>query len=276
MGKKSGSLPVNRFADRNPSGIFFKHTADSGAGAPLTFPHRDDYYMFSVLTEGEMSATVDFKDITLHAGEGIVISPGVVHFPKPGYSAPEAWSLFVSPDRVPDPCRTVLEQYALDIVPLHFVPGRYADIERLFGMLRTYGDDLDFAGDLAAVIIRLFCGAVVVPESGCPGRYVALTMLLKRLLAEKIVEEKRPAAYASMMNISGVYLNEAVKSATGLSVGEYIRAQVITNARRLLAHTSMTVQEVGEALGYDDYSYFSRLFRKMSGMTPTDFRKKLG
>lgn len=49
--------------------------------------------------------------------------------------------------------------------------------------------------------------------------------------------EKRPAVYASMLNLSEVYLNEAVKGATGLSAGEYIRSRAVVQAKRQLAYS---------------------------------------
>lgn len=79
-----------------------------------------------------------------------------------------------------------------------------------------------------------------------------------------------------MLNISEVYLNEAIRAMTGMNTGSFIRAQVVLNAKRLLVHTSRTVSEIAASLGYDDVSYFSRLFKREAGMTPTDFRKNLG
>ena len=78
-----------------------------------------------------------------------------------------------------------------------------------------------------------------------------------------------------MLNISEVYLNEAVKGATGLSVGAYIRNRSIIQARRQLAYTSMSVKEIAFALGYNDYAYFSKLFKKSVGKSPMEYRKNL-
>lgn len=78
-----------------------------------------------------------------------------------------------------------------------------------------------------------------------------------------------------MLNISEVYLNEAVKNATGLSASGCIRSQVIIEAKRMLAYTDLTPSEIAMELGYTDYSYFSRLFKKETAQSPIEFRKNL-
>lgn len=78
-----------------------------------------------------------------------------------------------------------------------------------------------------------------------------------------------------MLNISEVYLNEAVKESTGISVGSYIRDLVIVQAKRKLAYTTMSAKEIAYALGYDDYPYFSKLFKKSTGKSLAEFRRNL-
>ena len=106
-------------------------------------------------------------------------------------------------------------------------------------------------------------------------RYRAITLKLRKLPDSHIAGETSPSAYASMLNISEVYLNEAVKESVGLSVGAYIRARVILQAKRQLAYTSLSAKEIAYSLGYEDYAYFSKLFRKNVGKSPSDYRKNL-
>ena len=100
-------------------------------------------------------------------------------------------------------------------------------------------------------------------------------MKLKKLLEQQLTKGKSPVAYASMMCISEVYLKEAVKSATGLSAGEYIRSRAMIHARRQLTYSSLSAKEIAYSLGYNDYAYFSRLFKKHVGNSPSEYRKNL-
>lgn len=105
-------------------------------------------------------------------------------------------------------------------------------------------------------------------------RFEVITKSFKSLLEDDFTTIKSPKAYAQCLNVSTPYLNECVKSATGNSVSYHIQQRVILEAKRLLYHSSKSVKEIAGDLGYDDYSYFTRLFVKVTGMTPIGFRNK--
>jgi AraC-like DNA-binding protein len=94
----------------------------------------------------------------------------------------------------------------------------------------------------------------------------------KRLLKENLKLKKSPSYYAAMLNISEAYLNEVIKKITGFTVGYWIRYYVILEAKRLLLYTEMDVKEIAYSLGYENYTYFSRLFKQTAGITPLTFR----
>ena len=85
---------------------------------------------------------------------------------------------------------------------------------------------------------------------------------------------KSPCQYADKLNYSLSYLNESVKSVTGFPISYWIHQQIILEAKRLLYYTDMSVREIAFFLGYEDHTYFSRLFSKVAGMSPGAFRQK--
>ncbi|WP_231577446.1 helix-turn-helix domain-containing protein [Sphingobacterium sp. IITKGP-BTPF85] len=76
------------------------------------------------------------------------------------------------------------------------------------------------------------------------------------------------------LNISTPYLNECVKDVTGYPVSYHIQQRIILEAKRLLYHSDKSVKEIADALGFEDYPYFSRLFSKVTGMSALSFRNK--
>jgi AraC-like DNA-binding protein len=55
----------------------------------------------------------------------------------------------------------------------------------------------------------------------------------------------------------------------------WIDEAVVSEAKALLSHTDLTVNEIAARVGILDPSYFSRFFRKQVGLTPIDFREKM-
>ena len=83
------------------------------------------------------------------------------------------------------------------------------------------------------------------------------------------------AFYADEAGISENYLSRLVKQATGRSVGAWIDIVRIQRAKRLLSSTDLPVIDIAASVGVEDQSYFSRLFKKETGITPSAFRKKM-
>lgn len=82
-----------------------------------------------------------------------------------------------------------------------------------------------------------------------------------------------PSYYADKLCISPVYLNETVKATTGLSVSRMIQYEIVLRAKRMLAYTDCSVKEIALELGFDDCSYFIKIFTKQTGISPVQFRK---
>ena len=61
---------------------------------------------------------------------------------------------------------------------------------------------------------------------------------------------------------------------TGITMGQYIGTQIVNQAKKLLEQTSRSIGEISATLGYCDQFYFSRQFKKETGMTPSAYRRK--
>ena len=61
----------------------------------------------------------------------------------------------------------------------------------------------------------------------------------------------------------------------GVTPYDYQIQQKMFNARNMLANMNLSVKEIADALGYDDQHYFSYMFKKRCGMSPTQYRKKI-
>ncbi|MFY0687455.1 MAG: AraC family transcriptional regulator [Cyclobacteriaceae bacterium] len=77
---------------------------------------------------------------------------------------------------------------------------------------------------------------------------------------------------AGQVHLSPNYLSDYLKSNTGFSAQEHIQRKLIEEAKtRLLSRNGKTINEVAYELGFDNPPYFTRLFKKRVGVTPTEF-----
>ncbi|WP_460777512.1 helix-turn-helix domain-containing protein [Nocardiopsis nanhaiensis] len=97
-------------------------------------------------------------------------------------------------------------------------------------------------------------------------------------MAEKIsVSAFRPLSVkerAEEFGISVDALQDCMITETGMSLHDFIINLRMETAQKLLAATTIPVGLVGSRVGYEDPSYFSRLFRRKVGVPPTQFRNQ--
>ena len=79
---------------------------------------------------------------------------------------------------------------------------------------------------------------------------------------------------AARHHVSRYYLSHAFKSVTGYSLKEYLTLCRISYACQQLADPERPIHEIAEASGFKDFSNFSRAFKELIGMTPSEFRRK--
>lgn len=82
----------------------------------------------------------------------------------------------------------------------------------------------------------------------------------------------RVSSYAQELGVSPNHLNRVVKSGTGRSAGEWIDISRINLSRLLLRQSQLPIIDIALRSGFEDQSYFSRFFKKHTGMTPSEFR----
>lgn len=82
------------------------------------------------------------------------------------------------------------------------------------------------------------------------------------------------AYFADKACLTPNYFSDLVRRETGLSPKEMISRQIIAHAKQLLTKKSDDVAQVAYALGFEYPAHFSRLFKRIAGLTPSEFRLK--
>lgn len=82
--------------------------------------------------------------------------------------------------------------------------------------------------------------------------------------------------FSDLYDMSSAYLSQTFKNQTGQSFSQYLTHVRINRAKELLKNPKKKLYEIAEEVGYLDYPHFSKMFKKNTGETPADYRKKLG
>lgn len=273
-------LPRHRVSDISETGIRLRvFSPDNIQEKPVNYAHQDDYYIFGFIESGTCNIRIDFKEYELTGNKAALVLPGQVHrFTHSDQLS--AYLLMIDSAFVEETSQRTFEQYALTSQIIVLSLQQQAKLKSLFTIL---SDNLSFPGNhsqtlnlhVSLAIIDIIEDAIISQQTSysLPQRYVEHTITFRNLLKQHIGHSHSPSYYARMMNLSPMYLNEAVKSTTGFNLSQNIQNEIIIRAKRELAYTHKSIKEIAQELGFEDYAYFTRIFSKTAGTTPTDFRK---
>lgn len=96
---------------------------------------------------------------------------------------------------------------------------------------------------------------------------------VKRYVREHIQEDIYIADIAKQVYLNEQYLMRLFKKTTGVSILEFITEERLWLAKELLVNTDYPINRVADTVGYGNYSYFTKIFKRNTGMTPQAFRQ---
>ena len=94
-------------------------------------------------------------------------------------------------------------------------------------------------------------------------------------IREHYMEDISLTSLASKYNISMGRLSEMIKEKLKVNFSDYIASLRIQRAKELLRDESISIQEIAEIVGYNDYFYFTKVFKKVEGISPSKYRKEM-
>jgi len=282
MNKKTKDIPVNTLPSGIREGIVIARTSTDGLPnfKEVERSHRDNGHVFILQQNGTTHIEIDFRDHLITASSIIYIHPDQIHRVI-GFDNSTITSWIITSENLNRENLMLLESLApLDALTLS--AETFSIISETAALCIKFTERID--EKLYDTIIKEGCNTLV---SLVASQYLAKAKNTDNYSRSEVISKsfklslerdfkiiKSPTAYAQSLNISTPYLNECVKNATGYSVSDHIQKRVILEAKRLLYYSNKSVKEIAADLGYDDYSYFTRLFAKVTGVTPLNFRSK--
>ena len=103
---------------------------------------------------------------------------------------------------------------------------------------------------------------------------VALGLALRRAIDRHYREEWPVGRYVETLATTPHLLDKAARTVFGQTVKDMVLERRLLEAKRLLRFTIRPVEDIGREIGFEDPAYFSRFFRKHTGVSPTDWRRR--
>lgn len=289
---RNTSIPIysiDQFNRKKDQTIEFQiEVFDKNRDFKVSYPHRhDDFYEILYITHGTGHYTIDFVKHPIRPDTIFFLSPGQIH------------ELEVSDD---------IKGYIF-LFTSAFYHFNKTNPYKLFELPFFYS----FADETAPLIlnetpqknyvIELFKNAIAENEHTLPDKDEAVRALLdllliqckrwyptqaidekthkskilvkrfKQLIEEKCQENLSIKEYAQLLNLTPNHISETVKFVTGRTATDLINDRMIMEIKRMLLHTQLSVSEIAYALNFSDQSYFSKYFKKLTGMSPGQFKR---
>ena len=247
-------------------------------------PHQHDFEELLVGMEGTLDHFIDFKSEKFDAPFISFVAKGKVHrvVPKSKKGRCRIWVLRFRSDFIPE-TTFHLYRYYHGHATVRMEPGECFNRMAVLCEMMFYEaqqTDPDFA-----VIQHLLSALFIMIESERKKQLpedkpIQKTQNITFINFLKILEENfhRPEGvefYAEKLFMSSRNLNLICQNIINQSVSEIIETRKLIEAKNLLVSTDKTVAEIGFDLGYNESSYFTSVFKKKTGQTPTEFREEM-
>ncbi len=260
-----------------------------GKAARATSPHRHTFYAIFHVTGGRGHHVVDFESHPIRPPALWFISPRQVHswqttVPLRGQILPFTEEFL----RVTAGADSGMRELAFfhrheGASELRLSAAANRDISAVLQSLADEyrSDALNREPALRAWLRILLIKAqrLYASQQPPPGANATAAAALARrfiqLVAEQFIRERSVPTYARQIGVSAGHLHDLVKQGTGLTPQQIIRRELVLEAKRLLAHTELTIAEISYRLAMEDPAYFGRFFKRETGRTPGAFRERI-
>jgi AraC-like DNA-binding protein len=237
--------------------------------------HRLSYYDITVIAEGDGTFSIDGSDHPIVPGTVLFTSPGQVRH----------WNTSATP-------KGYVVIFENEFLAAFFSDTGFVEGLSIFncpGSIRLSSGDFKYLVNVLEAIER---------EIGTSDRHMLRALLYQvlvflnrklssgskrpmnryiqdfiNLVSERHYQQRSVTYYADQLHITVGHLNSLVKLHLGVSAKQYILNRNILEAKRLLQYTTLDIDQVAATLNYETTSYFVRVFRLHTNITPLNFRK---
>ena len=242
-------------------------------------PHYHDFEELIIVTEGSLEHYIDFQSETVNAPFASYVSMGKMH-KIVAHNDLRGWVLNYQNEFLPD---SKLNFYSNFFTTTNIPLGESGCMLRFVNLCLIIKHEYDEESPDFQTIRHLTAALISMVEAERK-KYIPIEKSVKasqidtfnnflKILEQNFRRDVGISFYADKMNMSERNLNLICKNNFQKSVSEIIETRKLIEAKNLLIHTEKSVSEIGFELGYNEKSYFTRVFHNKLSVTPTQFRE---
>ena len=244
-------------------------------------PHNHDFEELLIGIEGELEHFIDFNSTKTQAPFVSFVTKGKVHrlIPRIYNGKCDIWVIRFKSEFIPE---TTFQLYSLYHDQANIKLEKGYCFQRLVELCKMMFDETKQENPNFAIIRQLLSVLFTMIEAERKktepqDETIQKTQHISFGNFLTILEEnyRRPLGvdfYAEKLFMSSRNLNLICQNILEQSVSEIIETRKLIEAKNLLISTEKTISEIAYELGYNENSYFSNVFKKKSGQSPTEFR----
>ncbi len=248
-------------------------------------PHKHHFYEILWVTSGTSKQVIDYKEYRINPGSLFFISPGQLHHFEEWHDLKGGSVFFTENFFLLNQARDQLfEMSYLDNLysnpTLKLPKDDFKDILNTIDLLEKEKNRVS----ASQIILSSYLNILLNQIQRCVDKqtrevvsrhYTVTFKKFKETLNVNFNTEWTVSNYAAQLNITQHQLNRVCKAVTGQTASQIILGRKILEAKRLLTFTDFTIGEISWELKFFDISYFGKVFKKMSGATPGQFRASM-
>lgn len=247
-------------------------------------PHQHDFEELIIGIEGQLEHFIDFKNTIFDAPLVSFVTKGKVHrvIPKINNGKCDMWVLRFKSELIPE-TTFQLYTYYHDHATIKLQVGECFNrlvtlCEIINGAMQQTNPDLGVVKHLLSALFIMIESERNKISPSENGLATTQNTTLQNFL--KILEEnyQRPVGvefYAEKLFMSARNLNLICKGILHQTVSEIIETRKLIEAKNQLTHTDKNISEIGFDLGYNEKAYFTNVFKKRTGQSPSEFREEM-
>ncbi len=245
--------------------------------------HSHNFYLLVLFTNGSGFHTVDFDTYEIQPNSLFVLKPGQVHSWQlsediDGYIAfysQEIYNVYFGTKQIDEYSFYRSISNSPEMILNEF---QTKEISNYFNLLLEENNKNEFKKidkllNLLDIILIELARIYESLQEHNLHPYNLKIKELEQLINIHFKSEKLPSFYADKMNMSLKHLNRICKNVLDTTLTDFIYSKIILESKRLLSANVMTIGEVANELGFENYSYFTKVFKKYTNLTPQGFKK---